>query len=78
MIDALRTVRQWRETLRAPPELFEEHTNTAASRRTRVAFISTLTAFSLERHRENGDDTQACRISIGVPRVRGDAASAWI
>ena len=60
------------------PDLFEEHTHTAASRRTRVAFISTLTAFSLERHRENGDDTQTCRISIDVPQMRRDAASAWI
>ena len=102
MIDAVRTVRQWRERLRAhlqsvratrtsrrraerewrvDGEKFYSHqfvySDSIQSDGCRV-FISTLTAFSLERDRENGDDNQTCRVSIEMPQMRGDAASAWI
>jgi hypothetical protein len=37
-----------------------------------------LTAFSLARDRENEDNNQAGPVSIDVPQMREDTASAWI
>jgi len=53
-------------------------TRTLSSPMARRVFILRLTAFSLARDRENGDDNKTSPVSIDVPQMREDTASAWI